>query len=74
MERKLLYWARLQHEVQDAEENGAAIMIMMDGNAHLGGDYLIGDPNPCNHNGKLMREFLADNPSGCDKVSLRPVN
>ena len=48
MERKLLFWARLQHEVQDAEENGAAIMIMMDGNAHLGSDYLRGDPNPCN--------------------------
>ena len=63
LERKLLFWARLQHEVQDAEENGAAIMIMMDGNAHLGADFLKGDPNPCNHNGKLMREFLADNPS-----------
>ena len=49
IERKCLFWARLSHEVLEAEEAGASIMIMMDGNAHLGGEYLQGDPNQCNH-------------------------
>ena len=62
-ERKLLFWARLQSEVQDAAENNCAVCIQMDSNAHLGRKYFSNDPHDMNNNGKLFSNFLEENPS-----------
>ena len=39
-------------------DSDCGFILQMDGNLHLGSDFLPGDPNGCNRNGKLFKEFL----------------
>ena len=78
-ERKQRFWERLSSEIEDADTNNKAIIIQMDGNLHLGPEILPGDPNECNANGKLFKEFLGKFPhltiinstELCDKIITR---
>lgn len=61
-ERKLNFWARLAEEVKESQENETALIIQMDGNLWAGEEVVKGDPNKCNNNGKLFKEFLTQHP------------
>ena len=58
IEKKKAFWDRLSAEVEDATENDAGFLLQMDGNLWAGPEVVNGDPNPCNQNGKLFKEFL----------------
>ena len=58
IEKKKLFWDKLSAEVYDAMENNAGFLLQMDGNLWVGPDVIKDDPNPCNTNGKLFKEFL----------------
>ena len=62
IERKNLFWSRLNSEVVSAMEADAAVLIEMDGNLHCGRDIITGDPNKINNNGKMFSTFLEENP------------
>ena len=78
-DRKQKFWERLSSEIEDADTNNKAIIIQMDGNLHLGPEIILGDPNECNANGKLFKEFLGKFPhltiinstERCDKIITR---
>ena len=61
LERKTLFWSRLQSEVISAAEADAAVVIEMDGNLHCGSEIVRGDPNKMNANGKMFSTFLEEN-------------
>ena len=61
LERKTMFWSRLQSEVNDAAEAGSAVIIEMDGNLHCGENIISGDPSKINANGKLFSAFLKEN-------------
>ena len=61
LERKTMFWSRLQSEVNDAAEAGSAVIIEMDGNLHCGENIISGDPSKINANGKLLSAFLKEN-------------
>ena len=63
IERKTLFWSRLQTEVNEAIDNNIAVIVQMDGNLHAGEQVIKGDPNKMNANGKLFSTFLDNNPS-----------
>ena len=63
VERKEKFWKYLTSEVQKAKDNGAKVIIQMDGNLWAGSDIIKGDPRPQNRNGKLFQEFLQSNPN-----------
>ena len=54
LERKSKFWSRLGIEVDDAINSDCGFILQMDGNLHLGPDFLPGDPHSCNRNGKLF--------------------
>ena len=58
IERKTLFWSRLQTEVNEAIDNNIAVIVQMDGNLHAGEQVIKGDPNKMNANGKLFSTFL----------------
>ena len=58
IDKKKAFWERLSAEVEDAAENNAGFMLQMDGNLWAGVDVVKGDPNKCNQNGKLFKDFL----------------
>ena len=62
-EKKSLFWARIQSEVDDAIENDIGVFFTMDGNAHLGETIIKDDPNKMNNNGHRMSMFLNNNQS-----------
>ena len=62
IDRKEKFWAKLEYEVQDACINEACILIQMDGNLWGGPELVRDDPNSCNGNGKLFKQFLINNP------------
>ena len=62
-DKKLNFWARLSEEVRESEENESAIIIQMDGNLWAGEEIIQEDPNNCNANGKLFKEFLLQHPN-----------
>ena len=70
VERKLIFWARLAQEIEEAHENDFAIIFQMDGNLWAGKDLIRGDPNEINENGKLFRKFLLEHPYLCVVNSL----
>ena len=70
IERKLAFWARLAHEIEEAHENDYAIIFQMDGNLWAGKHLIKGDPNEINENGKLFIKFLQDHPYLCVVNSL----
>ena len=63
VERKTLFWARIQSEVISATEAGSAVIIEMDGNLHCGDEIIRGDPNKINNNGKMFQTFIEENPN-----------
>ena len=79
IDKKQKFWKRLGDEIEDADKNDKAIIVQMDGNLHAGPEMIPGDPNVCNMNGKLFKEFLNKFPhltviNGtklCDKVITR---
>ena len=62
-EKKDKFWARLASEVEDAIENEKAILFQMDGNLWGGPELIKNDPNKCNGNGLLFKQFVAKFPS-----------
>ena len=60
-ERKALFWSRVHAEVNIAEEEGAEIIILMDGNLHPGDHIVPGATHPQNYNGRLFEQFLQNN-------------
>ena len=52
----------MSEEVHNARNDGAAIIIQMDGNLWAGGDIIKGDPKSLNVNGKLFQKFLSQHP------------
>ena len=63
VERKAAFWARLHEEFSDAANQGISCLLQMDGNLHAGSDLIPGDPNEINSNGKLLKQFLVNNPA-----------
>ena len=60
--RKEQFWDYLEREVQEAAREEKMIIIQMDANSWLGGNFIPGDPNiTTNSNGKLFRNFLQRN-------------
>ena len=55
------FWEYLNREVQNAQTEGAGIIIQMDGNLWAGDIINPGDPKPQNGNGKMFEEFLLKN-------------
>ena len=62
IEKKRAFWDKLSVEVKDALENEAGFLLQMDGNLWAGSEIIKEDPNPCNGNGKLFKEFLQQFP------------
>ena len=52
--KKKAFWERLSEEV----ENEAGFLLQMDGNLWAGSAVIKGDPNECNQNGRLFKDFL----------------
>ena len=63
IERKSLFWSRLQAEITESINADIGIIVQMDGNLHAGSTIVKGDPNIINTNGKFFEDFLAKNPS-----------
>ena len=61
-ERKDKFWDYLNSEVNNARNDGAKVIIQMDGNLWAGSKIVEGDPKPQNRNGKLFEGFLGANP------------
>ena len=67
-EKKKSFWDKLSADVEDALENETGFILQMDGNLWAGSEIIKNDPNPCNNNGKLFKDFLSKYPH------LRVVN
>ena len=63
VEKKSMFWSRLQLEINEAFEHDVGVIVQMDGNLHAGSNIVPNDPNPINSNGKLFKKFLKDCPS-----------
>ena len=61
-DRKDKFWTYCNKEIQSAKEDGAAVILQMDGNSWAGDKIIPGDPNSQNSNGKRLEEFLVKNP------------
>ena len=61
--RKEHFWHYLQNEVRKGKENGAGVVIQMDGNLWAGSEIVKGDPKLQNQNGKYFKDFLDSNPN-----------
>ena len=58
MERKESFWKYLNDEVQKTEDDGAALILQMDGNLWAGKTIIKGDVKKQNQNGKYFETFL----------------
>ena len=61
VERKEKFWEYLSIEVQKAKDDGAKVIIQMDGNLWAGAEIIEGDPKIQNRNGKMLQDFLDRN-------------
>ena len=61
--RKEKFWEYINAETQNANKDGAGLIIQMDGNLRAGSDIIPDDPNRQNQNGKLFQQFLVKNPN-----------
>ena len=61
-ERKDCFWKYLNDETQKAQQDGAGLVIQMDGNLWAGKKIVPKDPKNQNKNGKYFEEFLLKNP------------
>ena len=62
IQKKKAFWDRLSNEVDDATENEAGFLLQMDGNLWVGQEVVKDDPNSCNQNAKLFKDFLKKHP------------
>ena len=61
-EQKEQFWEFIEQEINAAELQGEGVIIQMDGNLHAGEDFIKGDRNKQNQNGKNFCDFLKRNP------------
>ena len=61
-ERKDKFWKYCNSEVQSAKEDGAAVILQIDGNLWAGKGIIKDDPKTQNSNGKRFEDFLMKNP------------
>ena len=59
--RKDKFWKYLDTEVKSAKENGAGVILQMDGNLWAGKNIIKDDPKTQNENGKRFENFLKMN-------------
>ena len=62
VDKKDKFWSFLDSEVKDAFKNWAFFLCHMDGNLWAGPHIVKGDPHDQNSNGKLLKNFLCENP------------
>ena len=62
LKEKKRFWEYLENEVNNAKNDGAKVIIQMDGNLWAGRNIIKNDPKPQNQNGKLFEDFLHKNP------------
>ena len=60
-ERKEAFWNYLNSETQKAQQDGAGLIIQMDGNLWAGKEIVPNDPKNQNQNGKYFDQFLQKN-------------
>ena len=60
-ERKESFWKYLNEETENAYNDGAALIIQMDGNLWAGKDIIKQDPNKQNQNARYFENFLLKN-------------
>ena len=60
-ERKEAFWNYLNSETQKAQQDGAGLIIQMDGNLWAGKEIVPNDPKKQNQNGKYFDQFLQKN-------------
>ena len=63
IERKTSFWEYLTEEADFAKEQNKGLIIQIDTNSWVGSEVIPNDPNKPNVNGKLMKQFLANNPA-----------
>ena len=61
-ERKERFWEYMNTETQKAYNDGAGLIMQMDGNLWAGAKIIKSDPRKQNQNGKLFENFLLKNP------------
>ena len=61
VKRKDKFWSYLHSEVQNAQADGAGVIIQMDGNCWAGSEVIQDDPKPQNNNGRRFHNFLKAN-------------
>ena len=61
-ERKESFWEYLNNESQNAQKDGAGLIIQMDGNLWAGSEIIPSDIRVQNRNGKYFEQFLLQNP------------
>ena len=60
-EERMLFFAKLEDEVQKAKISDKAIIIQMDANSKLGPQIIKGDPHSQTDNGKILSEVINRN-------------
>ena len=60
-EKKDAFWQYLDTEVLEAKNDGAGLIIQMDGNLWAGKTLIKNDPRPQNSNGRMFQQFLDRN-------------
>ena len=60
-ERKEKFWDYINKETIKANNDGAGLILQMDGNLRAGRSIIPGDPNQQNNNGKLFENYLKKN-------------
>ena len=60
-EKKDTFWQYLDTEVLEAKNDGAGLIIQMDGNLWAGKTLIKNDPRPQNSNGRMFQQFLDRN-------------
>ena len=63
VKRKARFWNYLEEEAKSAHDRNIGLIIQIDSNSWLGNEVIPGDPNKQNSNGKLMVQFLNNNPA-----------
>ena len=62
-DRKNKFWNYLEEEADSAEKHDMGLIIQLDSNAWAGDKIIPKDKNPQNTNGKLLQQFLQNNPA-----------
>ena len=57
-ERKEAFWTYLNSEAQKAQQDGAALIIQMDGNLRVGKEIVPNDPKNQNQKESILMNFL----------------